>query len=327
LIRSRIVATGSYAPERVVTNDELAGRLDTSDEWIRTRTGIGQRRVAAEGELTSDMALKASVRALEQAGWSPESLDLIIVATVSGDVPMPATAAYLQAKLGAKAAAFDISAACAGSLFGLSIADAYVRSGAARRILVVGVELLSRLVDWNDRTTAVLFGDAAGAMLVDSVPESENTGLLSIRIHTDGTQADILHIPGGGSANPLSAHVLDQRLHHIHMRGREVFKFAIRALVESASETCAALNIAPDAIDHVVPHQANIRIVDTVLERLGLPRERAIMNIERYGNTSSASVPLTLDEGVRTGRIRRGDLILLMAVGAGMSSGSALLRW
>ncbi len=326
MLRARIIGTGRYAPARVVSNDELSQRIDTTDEWIKSRTGISFRHVAAPGEQTSDMAFEAAKQALAMAGKEPKDIDLIIVGTISGDMPMPACAAFLQAKLGCKAPAFDVSAACAGSIFGLSIADKFVRTGAAKCVLVVGVELLSRLLDWEDRNTCVLFGDAAGAMLVGPEPEA-GRGILSTHMHTDGTLTDILKIPGGGSIHPVDQAMVEQRLQFVKMNGREVFKIAVRSLSDVVEEALSFNHLTAEDVTHVVPHQANIRIVDTVLERLKIPREKAILNIDRYGNTSSASVPITLDEGVRSGRIKNGDLVAMMAIGAGMSWGSALVRW
>ena len=327
MIRARITGTGAYAPAQRLTNDDLAERIATSDEWITTRTGIKNRFVAAEGEQTSDMAARAATRALEMAGIAAADLDLIIVGTISGDMPMPACAAFVQDKLGARCPAFDVSAACAGSLYGLSIADKFIRAGAARHVLVIGAELLSRLLDWEDRNTCVLFGDAAGAMLVSASEGEGERGVLATRLHTDGSQRGILYIPGGGSIHPASHDTVDQRLHKVKMNGREVFKVAVRALSDVIGETLAAAGFSAADVDHVVPHQANIRIVDAVLERVQIPRDKAILNIDRYGNTSSASVPVTLDEGVRSGRIRPGDLVMMMAIGAGMSWGGAVIRW
>lgn len=323
---ARIIGTGSYAPEKVLTNDDLAKRIETSDEWIRTRTGISTRHIAREDEQTSDMAAAAARKALEMAGKRPEDVDLLIVGTISGDMPMPSCAAFVQAKLGTKAPAFDVSAACAGSLYGLSIAEKFIKTGAAKCAMVIGVELLSRILDWEDRNTCVLFGDAAGAMLVGP-DDREGRGILSTHLKADGTLTDILKIPGGGSVNPVTHDMVEQRLQFVKMNGREVYKVAVRSLTEVVKEALAANGATAEQIDHVVPHQANIRIVDTVLERLKVPREKAILNIGRYGNTSSASVPITLDEGVRGGRISDGDLVAMMAIGAGMTWGSALLRW
>lgn len=326
MVRARIVGTGSYIPEAVVTNDDLSKHIETSDEWIFTRTGIRERRIAKDGEQTSDMAAAAARRALEMAGVKPSELDLIIVGTISADMKMPSCAVFVQAKLGARAPAFDVSAACAGSLYGLSIADNFVRAGAAKRVLVVGVELLSRFLDWEDRSTCVLFDDAAGAMLLAPETESDR-GVLATHLDADGSLAAILTIPGGGSVHPTTHETVDARLHKVKMNGREVYKIAVRALVDTVEKSLAANKMTAADITHVVPHQANIRIVDAVLERLGVPREKAILNIHRYGNTSSASVPVTLDEGVRSGRILKNDVLAMMAIGAGMTWGSALVRW
>ncbi|MCC7385010.1 MAG: ketoacyl-ACP synthase III [Deltaproteobacteria bacterium] len=325
MIGVRIVGTGAYAPEKILSNDDLAARIETSDEWITSRTGIKQRHIAAEGEQTSDMAVGAAQRALEMAQLTAKDLDLIVVGTISPDMPMPACAAFVQHKLGARCPAFDVSAACAGSLFGLSIADKFIRTGAAKHVLVIGVELLSRLLDWEDRNTCVLFGDAAGAMILG--PGDAGRGILTTRLYTDGALTGILNIPGGGSLHPASHEMVEQRLHKVKMNGREVFKIAVRALSDVVVEMLAEQKLAASDLTWVVPHQANIRIVDAVLERLSIGRERAILNIDRYGNTSSASVPVTLDEGIRSGRIKRGDLLAMMAIGAGMSWGGALVRW
>jgi 3-oxoacyl-[acyl-carrier-protein] synthase-3 len=325
MVRARILGTGSYAPKRVVTNDELALRIDTTDEWITTRTGIKARHIAADGEQTSDMAVEAAKRALEMSGTKASELDLIVVGTISGDMPMPSCAAFVSHKLGAGTCpAFDLSAACAGSVYGLGVADRFVRTG-NKRVLVVGVELLSRLLDWDDRNTCVLFGDAAGAMLLG--PSDNQRGVLSTHMHIDGSQTGILNIPGGGSLHPASHEMVEKRLHKVKMSGKEVFKVAVLRLTEVVQEALAQNGMTADQIDHVVPHQANIRIVDGVLERLGVPREKAILNIDRYGNTSSASVPVTLDEGVRSGRIQPNDKVVMMAIGAGMAWASALIQW
>lgn len=272
------------------------------------------------------MAVRAAQQALDMAELKVSDLDVIIVATISADMPMPSCAALVQAKLGAfHAFAFDISAACAGSLYALHIADQFIRTGSARRILVIGAELLSRLVDWGDRTTCVLFGDAAGAIILG--PATDENGILSIHLHTDGSAADMLAIRGGGSRHPVSQDSLDRNLHKIGMNGRGVYKFAVQVLPEALSEALAANQVTPDDVDHVVAHQANLRIVEAVLERVGIPRERCWINLDRYGNTSSASLPLSLDEANRSGRLKRGDLIAMMAIGAGMAWGSALMRW
>ncbi|MFZ5445568.1 MAG: beta-ketoacyl-ACP synthase III [Myxococcota bacterium] len=327
MTRAQIIGTGGYAPEKVMTNDDLAKIVETSDEWIFERTGIRQRHVAAEGEVTSDMALKASVRALEMAKTRAEDLDLIIVGTISPDMPMPAAAAFLQHKLGAKKAfAFDVSAACAGSLYGMSIAAQYIQTGVAKRALVVGVELLTRIIDWDDRNTCVLFGDAAGAMVLGP-SEDPARGILSTHLHTDGSQTDILCIRGGGSKHPQSEEVLKNKLHKVAMNGREVFKFAVRSLTDAVNEGLVHNQLKAEQIDHVIAHQANIRIIDAVLQRLEIPMSKAWLNIDRYGNTSSASLPMTLDEANRAGKLKAGESIAMMAIGAGMSWGSAVVRW
>ncbi|WP_395698675.1 beta-ketoacyl-ACP synthase III [Methylocella sp.] len=325
--RSRVLGTGSYAPKRVLTNGDLERMVATSDEWIVTRTGIRERRVAAEGEDTSDMAVVAARKALDMAGVAPQDLDMIVVGTISADMPLPSCAAIVQAKLGAsKAFAFDVAAACAGSLYALSIADRFIATGGAKRALVIGAELLTRLVDWSDRNTCVLFGDAAGAMVLGP-SEDSSRGLLSAHLHTDGTAADILSIPGGGSRTPQSTQVLERKLHKVHMDGREVYKFAVRVLPLAIQEALDANGLAVADIDHVVSHQANLRIVESVLERLHVPIEKCWVNLDRYGNTSSASLPISLDEANRAGRLKEGDVIAMMAIGAGMAWGGALMRW
>jgi len=326
-MRAQILGTGGYAPEKVMTNHDLSKLVDTTDEWIVERTGIKQRHVAAEGEVTSDMALKASIRALEMASTRAEELDIIIVGTISPDMPMPACAAFLAHKLGAKKAfAFDVSAACAGSLFGMSIASQYVGMGAAKRVLVVGVELLTRIIDWEDRNTCVLFGDAAGAMVIGP-SEDPDRGILSTHLHTDGAQTDILCIKGGGSKYPMNEQTLKQKLHKVSMNGREVYKFAVRALTDAVNEGLTHNKLRPAELTHVIAHQANLRIIDAVLQRLDIPLSKAWLNIDRYGNTSSASLPMTLDEANRAGRLKPNDTIAMMAIGAGMSWGSAVVRW
>jgi 3-oxoacyl-[acyl-carrier-protein] synthase-3 len=329
MLHSRIVGTGTYLPERVVTNDDLVKQfgVETSDTWIRERTGIGARRIAAPGEATSDMATAASKKALKMAGIRPEDLDLIICGTVTPDLPFPAAATLVQAKLGAKhAACFDVSAACAGSLYALAIGDQFIKTGAAKSVLVIGAELLTRITDWKDRNTCVLFGDAAGAMVI--VPETrEGHGLLSTHLHTDGTQWEILYIPGGGSKKPFSAEVLEKREQFVKMNGREVYKTAVRVLEQCSREAFERNGVRAQDVTHVIAHQANLRILESVMKRLEIPLEKCHLNIEEVGNTSSASVPLTLDQANRKGALKDGDLILMMAIGGGMAWGSALVRW
>ncbi len=325
--RTQIIGTGGYAPEKIITNADLEKIVNTSDAWITERTGIKERRQAAEGELPSDMAVKAAIRAMEMASTRAEDLDAILVGTISPDMPMPACAAFVQAKLGAKKAfAFDVSAACAGSLYALAIADQFIQTGKIQRALVIGVELLTRIIDWEDRNTCVVFGDGAGAMVVG--PSSDPArGILFTRLYSDGTQADILCIRGGGSKYPPSEEMLRRKLHKVSMKGREVYKFAVRALFDAVSETLSEKGISPQQLDHVIAHQANLRIIESLMERLKIPMERCWLNIAKYGNTSSASLPMTLDEANRAGRLKPGDLIAMMAIGAGMTWGSALVRW
>jgi 3-oxoacyl-[acyl-carrier-protein] synthase III len=327
--RSRIIGTGTYLPRRKVTNDQLVTEfgVDTSDSWIRERTGIGARRIAAPDEATSDMAIAAARKALEMGKTSAEELDMIIVGTVTPDMPFPSVGTLVQNALGAKkAACFDVSAACAGSLYALSIADSFIRGGSAKRILVIGAELLTRISDWKDRATCVLFGDAAGAMLL--APETRpDRGVLSTHLYSDGTQWSVLQIPGGGSRKPFSPEVWEKREQFIKMNGREVYKTAVRVLESSSREALEKNGYQPRDVTHVIAHQANLRILDAVMKRLEIPLEKCEVNIDEVGNTSSASVPLTLDQANRAGKLKDGDLLLMMAIGGGMAWGSALVRW
>lgn len=325
--RSYILGTGAYAPETVVTNQDLEKLVNTSDAWITERTGIRERRRAKPGENTSDLALRASISALEMAKTRPEDLDLILVATVTPDTLMPACAAALQHKLGAKNAfAFDISAACAGSIYGLTIADQFVQTGKSKRALVIGADLLTRMIDWTDRNTCVLFGDAAGAMVLGPSP-SEDAGILSTHLYMDGSQTGILVIPGGGSAHPPTEETVKNKLHYVSMNGREVYKFAVRGLVDATEAALKHNGFTAEQVDHVVAHQANIRIIEAVLDRLNIPKSKCHINLSKYGNTSSASMPMTLDEINRAGKLKKGDLVAMMAMGAGMAWGTAMVRW
>ncbi len=324
--RSRIAGVGAYAPERILTNIDLEKMVDTSDEWIRERTGIRERRIAADGETTSDMALMAARRALEMAGLTPADLDMIIVGTISGDMPMPACAAFLQKKLGAGAVpSFDVSAACAGFLYGISIGDQFIRTGAMRHVLVVGVELLSRILNWEDRTTCVLFGDGAGAAVL-SPAANDGRGVLSTRLYTDATLAESLCIPAGGAKERLTVEGIAQRRDKVFMIGQDIFKVAVKNLTAASRSALADAGLQASAVNWVVPHQANQRIISQVAQRLDIPLDRFVLNIERYGNTSSASIPIALDEAVRDGRIKPGDTVLMCALGAGISWASALIR-
>ncbi len=326
---SRILGLGSYVPARVVENAELERTLDTTDAWIRDRTGIARRHVAAADEATSDLAAHAARRAMASAGVAAAEIDLLIVATVTADSPLPSCAVHVQREIGAsRAAAFDVAAACAGFLFALSIADRFVATGAASRVLVIGAEILSRIVDWSDRSTAILFGDAAGAAVVGPAePGPTAPRLLSLRMGSDGRGAANLHVPAGGSRAPLTAEALVARQHTVRMNGPVVFHAAVRHMVAAARDALRDAGIAPSAVDVVVAHQANVRIVDAVAERLGVARERFVVNLDQYGNTSSASIPLALDEAVARGAVKRGDLVLVCALGAGYAWAAAVLRW
>jgi 3-oxoacyl-[acyl-carrier-protein] synthase-3 len=326
-MRSLIVGTGSYSPSKVLTNLDLEKVVETSDQWIVERTGIRERHVAGPEEATSDLAHAATMRALEMAGVQAADVDLIVVGTITGDMPWPATAALLQGRLGNKKAfAFDVSAACSGSLYALSIADRYVSTGLAKRALVLGADTLTRIIDWKDRNTCILFGDGAGAMVL-APTEDEKRGVQSIHLHTDGSHWNILHQPGPGSRHPLSPELLEKRQQYLFMNGREVYKFAVRALVEACREALAANHLATGDVNHVIAHQANKRILDATLERLEIPHSKCWMNLEKYGNTSAASVPTTLDEANRAGWFKPGDVILVMAIGAGMAWGAGIIRW
>jgi 3-oxoacyl-[acyl-carrier-protein] synthase-3 len=310
----------------VLTNSDLEKMVDTSDEWITTRTGIKERRIAGEDEFTSTLATQAAQRALEMANISAEELDLIVVGTVTPDFPFPATACLVQNNLKAsKAAAFDISAACSGFLFGLSIVDSFMKSGTASKALVIGAETLSRITDWTDRNSCVLFGDGAGAVVLESV---ENVGgILSTHIHSDGSYWELLHQPGYGSRNPAGKQMSDENLALIKMQGNEVFKLAVRAMEDAAQQALSANNLSTTDIDLFISHQANRRIIDAIGKRLKLTEEQVFINLERYGNTSAASIPIALDEANRSGKIKNGDLVLLDSFGGGLTWASALMRW
>ena len=324
-MKARIAGTGSYTPSRVMTNTELEHMVATSDDWIRERTGIRERHIAASGEACSDLAVQAGRRALAAAGLAASDLDLILVATCTGDYPLPATACLVQHQLGAtKAAACDLSAACCGFVYALSVADAYVRTG-MRHVLVIGSEVMSAITDWSDRNTCILFGDGAGAAVV-SASEGEQ-GILSTHLRSDGSLCELIAVPAGGSRTPVSEQVVAERSHFIKMKGNETFKVAVRTLEEIARETLAANHLQVEDLDLYVPHQANMRILKAVMERLGLPLEKVMLNLERYGNTSAASIPIALDEAVRAGRVQDGSLVMLGAFGAGLTWASALIRW
>jgi 3-oxoacyl-[acyl-carrier-protein] synthase III len=323
--RVSITGIGSRAPERVMTNVELAQMVDTSDEWIVERTGIRERRVAAPDEAMSDLALPASLAALEQAGVQASELDLIVVATVTPDMFFPSTGAILADRLGAKdAAAYDLSAGCTGFVYAVAQAHSMVASGLADQALVVGGDVLSRIVDWEDRSTCVLFGDGAGAVVLERVPEG---GFLGFELGADGSGGQQLYMPAGGSRQPASAESVAARQHFAKMNGREVFKFATRVLVDSAEKVLHECDVSVDDVDVYVPHQANVRIIEHARKKLGIPEDRTVVNVDRFGNTSSGSIPLALGEAESDGRLVPGEMVLMTGMGAGLTWGSALIEW
>ncbi len=325
---SRILGTGHYLPSKILTNQDLEKVMDTTDEWIVSRSGIRQRHIAAPEQASSDLATQAAQRALEAAGISAKDLDLIIVGTVTPDLPLPSTAMFVQRNLGTRkdCPGFDLTAACAGFIYGLSIADAFIRSGFATHVLVIGVELLSRIINWEDRSTCVLFGDGAGAVVVGPAT-GDGRGVLSTHIYGDGSMIDALKIPGGGSRMPFSQEVLNNKLHLVQMVGVDVFKYAVKALTASVQTALAKNHLAPSDVDWVIPHQANLRILEAVQHRTGIPKERFFINIDQTANTSSASVPIALDQAVRAGKVLPGQSLVFCALGGGIAWGSALVRW
>ncbi|CEP68366.1 3-oxoacyl-[acyl-carrier-protein] synthase 3 [Moorella glycerini] len=321
-----IVGTGSCLPERVLTNAELEQMVDTSDEWIRTRTGIRERRIASHDTAASDLAVPAAVKALKMAGLPAEAVDLIIVATVTPDTLFPATACLVQERLGARgAAAFDLSAGCSGFIYALAVASQFIATGVYQTALVIGVEILSKIINWRDRNTCVLFGDGAGAVVLQAVLPGE--GLLGLHLGADGSGGNLLSIPAGGSRLPASPSTVQSQLHTIHMNGAEVFKFAVRVMGEASLKALKQAGLKKEDVDFLIPHQANIRIIEAATKRLGLVPEKVYVNLDRYGNMSSASIPVALDEAYREGRLRYGDKIVLVAFGAGLTWGAAVLSW
>jgi 3-oxoacyl-[acyl-carrier-protein] synthase-3 len=324
--RSVIIGTGSAAPARVLTNQDLERMVNTSDEWITTRTGIRERRVAAPEEATSDLSVAAARPALEMAGIDPADLEVIIVATATPDQLFPATACVVQARLGAtRAAGFDMLAACSGYVYALKVADGLIRSGQYRNALVIGAETLTKALDFTDRNTCVIFGDGAGATVL--VPHEGERGVLSTHIYSDGASGELIQIPAGGSRMPATAETVAGRQHYIKMRGNETYKIAVRRMEEVVLECLETNRVRPGDLDVVVPHQANLRIIEAVMSRLGVPMEKVVLTIEKYGNTSAACIPMALDIAVRDGRIRPGHMVLMVAFGGGLTWGSALLRW
>lgn len=321
--RSIVIGCGSYLPSNIVTNDDISKIVDTTDEWITARTGIKQRHKAADGELTSDLAREASLQALDMAGVAAQDLDLIVLATSTPDQTFPATATVLQDQLGMRSgAAFDVQAVCSGFVFALSVADNFIRAGQAKKVLVVGAETFSRIMDWTDRTTCVLFGDGAGAVVLsaeDGAGDNTDRGILTTHLHSDGQHHDLLYVDGGPSST--------QSTGFLRMQGKEVFRHAVKNLADGVTEALEAADLSVEDIDWVVPHQANKRIIDSTVRKLKIPPEKVVLTVALHGNTSAASVPLALDAAVRDGRIKRDDLLLMEAMGGGLTWGSALVRW
>jgi len=324
--RVGIIGVGKYLPKRVLSNRDLEKIVDTSDEWITTRTGIKERHLVSSHEAASDLATNAAKEALKDAGIKPQDLDLIIVATITPDMQFPSTACFVQAALGAKnAVCFDISAACAGFVYAIIVAQQFIAQGTYKNALVVGTEVLSSITDWQDRSTCVLFGDGAGAAVLSEVKSA--AGILSTYLGGDGSMADLLMLPGGGSRNPATHKTIDKRLHCIKMQGNKLFKLAVKIMAEAAQIALKKAGLKCEDIDLVIPHQANVRIIMAMAKRLGLPSDRIYVNIEKYGNMSSASTATALCEAVRVGRIKKGDIVLLDAFGAGLVWGACLIKW
>ncbi|MDQ6808508.1 MAG: ketoacyl-ACP synthase III [Verrucomicrobiota bacterium] len=322
-----IVGTGSYVPERVLTNEDMAKIVDTTDEWITTRTGIKERRISRKDEMTSDMATEAARHAMEQAKITAQDLDLILVATASPDMHFPATACFVQTKLGAKrAACLDVSAACAGFLFALEIGQQFVTSHTYDTVLVIGAEKLSSITNWTDRNTCVLFGDGAGAAILRHRGESPH-GIISTHIGSDGGFADILFMPGGGCKTPITRENADQNLHTIHMSGKDVYKQAVISMIDASNKALEKAGLKIEDIACIIPHQANVRIIEAIADRLKIPIDRFFVNLDRYGNTSAAAVAIALDEANRTGRIKKGDYVLMVVFGGGLTWASTVVEW
>ena len=328
---SSIIGTGSYMPEKILTNDDLSKIVDTNDEWITSRTGIKERRIAADDQATSDLAAEAARRAMTAAGVGPEEIQLIIVATVTPDMFFPSTACIVQKKIGAaNAVCFDISAACSGFLYALQVARHFINTGNRTTALVIGAEKLSTLINWKDRNTCVLFGDGAGAVVIRRAEETvaEAPGrVLSTVMGSDGNLTDLLKVPGGGSACPITPENAGSRPNTIHMEGRETFKHAVTRMLEAAQQALAMAGLTAADVSLVIPHQANARIITAIADRLNLPAERVFMNLDKYGNTSAATIPVALDEANKAGRLKKGDVILLVAFGGGFTWASSVVRW
>lgn len=325
-MKSRIIGTGSYTPEKILTNFDLEKIVDTNHEWIVARTGIEERHIAADDEVTSDLAAKAAQRSLDAAGVSVDEIDLIVVGTITGDYPWPATACVVQAKLGAKNAfAYDISAACSGFLYALASADDFLVAGRGKKALVIGAETFSRALDWTDRNTCVLFGDGAGAVVLEA--QEGDAGVLSSHLRTDGNYIEMLYQPGFGAVNPASPEGLEARLPFLKMQGNEVYKFAVRMMTEVSKTALAAHDYSCADVDLFIPHQANLRILEATAKRLKLSEEQVFINVNKYGNTSAATIPIAMDEANRGGLLKEGDLLLMAAFGGGFTWGGTLVRW
>ena len=321
-----ITGIGSYLPRKILTNYDLEKMIDTTNDWIIQRTGIKERRITENGVTTSDLATKASLKAMKDAKVSPKDLDMIITSTITPDHFFPSTSCYIQQKIGAtRASAFDILAACAGFIYAISIGQSFVSSGAAKTVLVVGAECLSKITDYKDRTTCVLFGDGAGAVILQKSEKKHQ--ILYTNLAADGSQADVLIMPGGGARNPASLESVQKRMHYIQFKGKEVFKLAINKITKLIIETAKKNNLKPKDIDLIIPHQSNLRIIEATMQKLGLPMEKAFVNIDKYGNTSSASIPIAIDEARKAGRLRKGNIVMLVAFGGGLTWGSSLIRW
>ncbi|KYG65253.1 3-oxoacyl-ACP synthase [Bdellovibrio bacteriovorus] len=328
MYRSRVSGIGSYLPEKILSNKDLEKMVETNDQWIVERTGIERRHIASEDQATSDLSVIAAKRALEDANLKIEDIDMILVGTVTGDHQMPSTAAYVQAKLGAKnIMAVDLNAACSGFLYGVSIADQFIRTGMYKNVLVIGAEVLSRYMNYKDRETCILFGDGAGAWVVSRAAEGDKNVIESSHLHADGTLAELLILPAGGSRIPQSHEAIDKGLNFMTMKGREIFKNAVRTMALCCQEALEHNKVSPEQVDWIVPHQANKRIIEAVADQFKFPMERVIVYLQETGNTSAASIPLAFDWAVKNGKIKRGQTILLTAFGAGLTSGSILLRY
>jgi len=324
MFKAGILGTGYYLPEKIITNFDLEKIVDTSDEWIRTRTGIEQRRQAEKNEFTSDMGVKAAQKAIKNSGLKIEGIDLVITATITGDYPWPSTATVIANKLGLKdIPAFDISAACSGFIYGLKLANSLIKSGDYNNILLVAAEKLSAVTDWTDRNTCVLLGDGAGAVVIG---KTEDSGILSTVLHSDGSKLELLYQPGGGCVNPATEETVKNRLHYLKMNGVEVFKLAVEKMPEVLEKAMQIANVTPEQVDFVIFHQANIRIINSIAKRFNWPDEKNIVNIQKYGNTSAATIPIALAEAIEQGRIKKGNIVALSAFGAGLTWAGAVVK-